>query len=67
MTPFELQVSHSENYERYRYLQAGDKDACEASISLSGKPVIDIWIKHLPKAHQTHWYYFSFVCMKSFA
>jgi hypothetical protein len=42
MTPFELQMSHSESYDRHGYLQAGDKDACEASISLSGKPVIDI-------------------------
>jgi hypothetical protein len=42
MTPFELQASHSENYDRYGYLQEGDKDACEASISLSGKPVINI-------------------------
>jgi len=45
MTPFQTQVSHSENYDRCGYLQAGDKDAWEVSISLSGKPLINIWIR----------------------
>jgi hypothetical protein len=47
-------------------LQAEDKDACEAPKSLSGQPVIDIWIQHLPQANQMRWYYFSFVCMNSY-
>jgi hypothetical protein len=42
MAPFEIQGSHSENCDRYGYLQAEDKDACEAPKSLSGQPVIDI-------------------------